>query len=139
MAQTLSNTPMDTNPLQRTPPSLSRRTSFLKPIPLGEPLLPSIKTTNVFQPPFILWQDTHTLLGNCVFGYIAMADGKGDAASVGVAVLQSNEQDIQNQLSQLRAGSDTASTSSPATLIVAHGTSDGSPLRKVSVLIGKYA
>jgi hypothetical protein len=79
------------------------------------------------------------LLGNCIFEYITTADGKGNAASVGIAVLPSNEQEVQNQLLQLRVGSGTASTSSPATLIVAHDTSDRSPLWKVSMLIGKYA
>lgn len=73
------------------------------------------------------------------FGYISTASVIGDVASAGIAVLPSNKQGVQNQLSKLEARSGTGSTSSPPTLIAAHRTGNGDPLQKISVLIGKYA
>jgi hypothetical protein len=71
-------------------------------------------------------------------GYVAIADDRNGTASVGITVLPPNEQGAQRQLVTLKARSNIGSTSSPPAIIAAHKTAEGDPLRKISLLIGKY-
>jgi len=71
-------------------------------------------------------------------GYVAIADDRNGTASVGITVLPPNEQGAQRQLATLKARSNIGSTSSPPAIIAAHKTAEGDPLRKISLLIGKY-